>query len=89
MTEDELAAITNATATVVKKVMDDITAPLKERLRELEARPSTAYFGSWRELGFTRGSLVSHNGSVWHCEKLTLAEPGTSADWSLVVKGGE
>jgi hypothetical protein len=36
------------------------------------------------------GDLVTHGGSVWHCERPTAAKPGTTADgWQLMVKRGK
>jgi hypothetical protein len=38
---------------------------------------------------YTRGSVVTWDGSMWHCDApTTTAKPGTGAAWSLIVKRG-
>ena len=34
------------------------------------------------------GDLVTAGGSAWHCGRDTTASPGSSSDWTLMVKRG-
>ncbi|UCI17027.1 hypothetical protein FJ970_18005 [Mesorhizobium sp. B2-1-8] len=67
-------------------------AEAEERIAELEKRPTPEYKGVWRAAQqYQRGAMVSHDGSVWHCELDTATGlvPGDgTAGWRLAVKRG-
>ena len=48
-----------------------------------------AYRGVWQTKDYAPGDLVTHSGSTWHCNVATLAQPGESPDWTLMVKRGK
>ncbi|MBX3704624.1 MAG: hypothetical protein KF822_12685 [Steroidobacteraceae bacterium] len=62
---------------------------IERRLAELESR-QVRYVGVY-ESGrrYRKGELVTHDGSVWHCEAATEAKPGTTDAWVLAVKRGK
>ncbi len=70
--------------------------PIEARLAAFEARLSgvetkaARYCGVWqRALGYARGDLATHEGSLWSCiSDSTTEEPGTSKAWQLGAKGG-
>lgn len=70
-----------------KKSMDDFY-DLVKRIDQLEARPVVSYMGVFSaDKSYLPGDMVTHGGSVWHCDK---AHQG---DWSpesftLAVKKG-
>jgi hypothetical protein len=48
-----------------------------------------AYCGVWDEgREYSRGSLVTFAGSMWHANQATRARPGVNAAWRLCVKRG-
>ncbi|MDG4898051.1 hypothetical protein P9272_31405 [Mesorhizobium sp. WSM4976] len=64
---------------------------LEDRVKQLEERPSVEYRGSWKaDEKYRRGDLISHAGSVWHCELAGSGiVPGEGAiGWRLAVKRG-
>lgn len=64
---------------------------LEDRVQQLEERPSVEYRGSWKaDEKYRRGDLISHAGSVWHCELAGSGiVPGEGATgWRLAVKRG-
>lgn len=82
-----IEGLVTALAPVIKEHMAAEIAPLKAEISELRSR-SVKYLGVWRQREYSEGSMVSDDGSVWHCEKRTTTRPGTSADWVLAVKRG-
>lgn len=68
-------------------------APLVARVKALEARETKsladAYRGTWQPgNSYQRGSLATHQGSLWIALADTGDKPGTgSGDWRLCVKG--
>ena len=45
--------------------------------------------GVWRAGdSYQRGDMTIRDGSVWHCEQDTSAQPGASPDWRLAAKRG-
>jgi hypothetical protein len=70
--------------------IEEAVAPLRRRIAELEAEPSAKWLGVWREgKSFRAGSLVTHQGGLWHAETTTMNRPGdASGDWKLAVKKG-
>lgn len=83
-----------ATRAVIDRALEPVmkrSAELEERVLALEARANGGmkFVGIWREgLGYEPGSVATHGGSMWHCDRTTTAKPGTSADWTLCVKHG-
>jgi hypothetical protein len=71
--------------------IDVATAPLRERIAELERRASVGV--KWcgvHEVGrrYLEGSIVTKDGSLWLCTDTTTERPGRGAGWRLIVKGG-
>lgn len=62
---------------------------LNERMTSLEAT-GVKYRGVWQAADeYRRGDMVTHDGSVFHCNADTRAKPGNgSTTWSLAVKHG-
>jgi hypothetical protein len=53
--------------------------------------PAMIYRGVFRENpdGYACGDLVTHGGSLWHCDAATMEKPGEgSKDWTLAAKRG-
>ena len=51
--------------------------------------PIPTYRGVYKD-GMTcePGDMVTHGGSVWHCQEATTTRPGDGAPWQLAVKRG-
>ena len=62
---------------------------LKARVAELESR--TLKYSGVHVDGriYHVGELVTHAGSLWHCEGTTISKPGVGSSWRLAVKRGE
>ncbi len=89
MTEDDLEAIGQVVASLQREWRKEL-AILERRVAELEARPSMKYLGVWDpHVQYNVGNLVTKAGSIWHANKSTRSEPGTSTDWQLAVKRGK
>ena len=81
---------------VIKDFVQSQTEPLKARIKELETRLNEVelggvkYFGTHsRVIDYKRGSMVTHNGSLWSAIKdCPQGKPGDTPDWHLVVKRG-
>ena len=103
MEERERSSLLRAIGTVVKEMLaerDKRLADLEEalaskadagRVAELSATiEGRRYVGTWsagRE--FVKGNLVTHQGSVWHCNSDTKMCPTEGhRDWTLAVKHG-
>ena len=67
-------------------------AALRAAIDELKAKAVPVYRGVWvPETSYDRGSLVTHDGSVWHANRATAMRPGSGEDacgWVLAVKRG-
>ena len=64
------------------------TAPLVERIAELESK-SLHDAGVWRAgVSYAVASVCSDRGSAWVCRTPTMERPGESAHWRLLVKRG-
>ena len=60
-----------------------------KRIDELESsRDGLTYKGVWKPGEHRRGEFVTHQGSLWHCERQTQLKPGDSDDFTLAVKRG-
>jgi len=74
------AAVRELTATI---------ADLKDRLKAVEDSPMV-YDGP-HEIGktYSKGTFVTRDGSLWHCNEKTNAQPGDGRAWTLAVKRGK
>jgi DNA-binding transcriptional MerR regulator len=62
---------------------------LERRIEELEARPSLHDAGVYEAgTAYAKGAAVSHSGSYWVAKADTVARPGESTQWRLIVKKG-
>jgi hypothetical protein len=97
MSPQERQALIDAIGETIVSEVKSAIGPIKEelvRLRiELEHAQLTArelrYAGTWTAQGrWKRGNLVSHQGSLWHCNLDDIATvPGQDFDgWQLCVK---
>lgn len=70
----------------------DVIADIEKRLLTLEARPTLEYKGAWAPGTFFEGNVVTKDGSMWVCRRVTTAMPGLntpeSRAWTLCVKRG-
>lgn len=81
----EIDAIMRGVAEVLTPVLEAVEV----RLAALEARPGLKYRGVWNHGAYAPGDLVTHKGSLWHCEQPTHAAPGDGSEaWRLAVKRG-
>jgi hypothetical protein len=63
-------------------------AALENRVSALEG-DRLSYVGVWETGEYVRGNVVTHGGSLWHCNAPTRETPGNgSRDWTLCVKRG-
>jgi hypothetical protein len=67
---------------------DGTRTELEERVAALETLPRLAYRGVWEQRQYNEADLVTHDGSMFHCNCSTRAKPGTNSDWVLCVKRG-
>jgi hypothetical protein len=64
-------------------------AAMEARLKAVEQKPAMKYRGVWKsEARYDAGDITTDGGSMWHCNRSTMARPGTSGDWTLAVKRG-
>jgi len=89
ISEQSMKALMGALAPVIHAHVEKVTAPLKARIAELEAKPEMKYRGIWTEKTiYPVGSFVTDGGSLWHCNARTHERPGTCEGWTLAVKRG-
>jgi len=93
-------AFSKHAAQEVTRAMRAAIDPLKQRIAKLEAELAEAkaqiaearavkYCGVWRQQTYSKGSFVSHAGSMWHANVDTDGRPNEShIDWTLCVKRG-
>jgi hypothetical protein len=73
----------------IAPVLKELIEPLREKIAELENRPHVQYRGVWKEgQPYGTGSMVTHEGSVWHANRATMQRPGAGDDWTLAVRRG-
>jgi hypothetical protein len=104
MTKSELETLARTLARGVHQTIEQALDPLKRelgelrcqrdldaaRVRELQARPSIAYCGVWKEgATYNEGSLVTRAGSLWCAVQQTAMKPGSDPSWRLIVKAGQ
>jgi hypothetical protein len=75
----------------VERRIKAATAPLLQRIQELEAKPAIKYLGTFEaNKAYMPGNAITHLGSLWVCVKPTSAPPKFDApsDWQLAAKAG-
>lgn len=83
-------------AEATKAAIATATAPLQKRIEEFEHKLAEVethgvrYMGVFqRALVYEKGSLVTHDGSMWCAVERTSDEPGSGSNaWQLAVKRG-
>jgi hypothetical protein len=79
----------NEIAAAVREYIERELGDIKKRLAEVEQR-TLRYVGTHTDGKIYKpGEMVSHSGSLWHCESETVSRPGTDSSWRLCVKRGE
>jgi hypothetical protein len=73
------------------ELLGSLIGKLTKRVEELERRPHVKYLGVHKPgATYSEGSLVTRDGSIFHCNKTTTALPGDgSQDWTLACKRGK
>ena len=72
----------------VVEVLATVQEQFERRMGDL-ADAQMKFVGVWkRGQAYSKGAFATHQGSGWHCNADTTAEPGTSADWTLSIKRG-
>jgi hypothetical protein len=81
-------AFTHAMACEIGLRVLELTDALEKRIAELEKTP-LAYDGPY-ETGkaYSKGTFVTHDGSLWHANYKTASRPGDGPSWTLAVKRG-
>jgi len=70
------------------KLVDEVKA-LRERVHALESAPRLKYQGVYKEgQRYAVGDVVTHHGSMFHCNLETTGEPEKTYAWTLAVKRG-
>lgn len=64
---------------------------LSQRIEELEQRGGDdvkmSYAGVWEPgAAYSKGEVVTHNGTIWYCHETTKDRPGTSEAWQMMAK---
>ena len=93
-----------ATRTYIDQRLETVTAPLVQRIQELErahladdarikmleARPTLEYKGLWNaDESYAEHAAVTHNGCVWISKAPSHGiEPGSDPRWQLAVRKG-
>jgi len=63
--------------------------PGRDGLDGKDGAPGLRYCGVYvRGKTYDLGDLVTAGGSAWYCKTTTIASPGASGDWILMVKRG-
>jgi hypothetical protein len=83
------AAFGREIVVAVRGYLERELGDIKKRLAEVEAR-TLRYVGTHTDgKVYQPGEMVSHGGSLWHCECTTVSRPGTDSSWRLALKRGE
>jgi Phage capsid family len=91
ISKQSMAALAKAFAPVIGEFVEKQTAPLKQRIKELEARPSLRYCGVWKaDVSYGEGAAVTFDGSTWIAKAIAPPgeKPGEHHSWQLAVKRG-
>jgi hypothetical protein len=94
----DIKALAQSNAAVLREVLpsmiENATAPLRERVAALEASIANTkglqYRGTFAVgTAYDVGDTVTHGGSLWHCNQSTKDRPGEGSHaWTLAVKRG-
>ncbi|MDA9407431.1 hypothetical protein [Bradyrhizobium sp. CCBAU 45384] len=86
----EIEGFVKSLAPVIGDFVLAAITPLKERIKELESRPTLRYLGIWDAARtYPAGTFVTHGGSIWHTgTETTGVRPGEGGFWKLAVKRG-
>jgi len=86
----EIEGLVKSLAPVIGDFVLAAITPLRERIKELELRPTLRYAGVWNASStYLRGTFVTFAGSTWHTDQETTGvRPGDGAIWRLAVKRG-
>lgn len=89
--EADWSAVEARDATLSDRI-DDLAGDAQKQVREALARaPIPTYKGVFdREAEYQAGDMVTHKGSVWHCNEPIWQGnvPGADSAWTLAVKCG-
>ena len=73
---------------VLGKLLNQI-ADLDDRLKAFERSPMV-YDGPYEGgKAYSKGTFVTQDGSLWHCNQQTSSRPGDGPAWTLAVKRGK
>jgi len=86
----EIEGFVKSLAPVIGDFLLAAITPLKERIKELESRPTLRYLGVWdASRTYPPGSFITYAGSMWHtATENTGVRPGEGGFWKLAVKRG-
>lgn len=88
----EIEGLVKSLAPVIGDFVLAAITPLKERIKELESRPTLRYLGIWDgSRTYPPGTFITHGGSIWHSDlDSTGVRPGEGGNriWKLAVKRG-
>lgn len=84
-------AAAETVAVIAKRLFREVFALADELRFRLEVLESTSmtYEGTYsRDKAYKSGSVVTHRGTIWHCESpdVTSAEPGRGGAWKMMAK---
>ena len=87
--ENYLASERELLRTIGKFVASEIDRRAVSRIAQLEKiLEQRRWVGVWAAGLYHEGNLVTHDGSMWHCNRGTDSKPGESDAWTLCVKRG-
>ena len=73
----------------VERVVKPLVARIEALERHIRETATMKYRGVWRDTdGYLPGDCVTHAGSLWVCNAINNARPGTAKTWTLAVKKG-
>jgi hypothetical protein len=82
-------ALMSAIGAVLVDEIERACKPLHDRIEQLEKQAEQRrYVGVWATGKYHEGNFVTHDGSMWHCNRETEQRPGTGPDWTLAIKKG-
>lgn len=88
----EIERLVKSLAPVIGDFVLAAIRPLRQRIQELESRPTLRYLGIWdASRTYPPGTFITHGGSVWHSDlDSTGVRPGEGGNriWKLAVKRG-
>lgn len=82
------AGASGLTARHLDAIVTEIGAYVRRCIRECGPPRYVGVHAVGRE--YSKGELVTHSGSLWHCNRTTLDHPGGGSEaWTLAVKSGQ